>query len=145
MLPIIKEDYTPGGSYLCHLFYMHSTIMISDCTCKNVFIYNHNVYRWCYMDMFLCLLLVAICTLCHWLGIYDYCCAFICILCNYRCIYVTVHVLRISLHPPYNIAEFTFCLKVGCLSDNSVLDCVSVNDLLLCLFVKDVLHIIDLL
>ena len=91
------------------------------------------------MNMCPCLVLVAICIVCHWLVIFYYWYIFMWILCSYRYICVTAHVLLISPHPPYNIVRLA---SVWPYQPYLIIQCVwmfwSVSDLQLCLFVQAV-------
>ena len=110
MLLTLKEGNIIGSLNLCHLFCMFSWIVIYDFICTGVCLYATTICKdGALMDMFLCLLLVAICSLCHWPGIYYFCCASTWILCNYGCIYVDVDVLILSLHCACSWFTHTWC------------------------------------
>ena len=68
------------------------------------------------MDMCSCLLLVAICVLCYWLGIFHLWYESMWILCNYRYICFTVHVLLYHYTIGVDlsvVSELFFLLSVG--------------------------------
>ena len=91
MLLPLKDDDTAGSLCLCHLFCVLWMTMISGYICTKVCLYTIAICtNGAVINMWLWLLLVAICILCHWLDILYYWYASICILCNYWYICVTV-------------------------------------------------------
>ena len=101
-----------------NLFSVLSVIAMSDYICTRVHLYTIII---CTDGMTIvmcpCMLLAAICAVCHWLDVCELWCASVGImqlqihLCNCSC-------PVILLHPPYNGARCGFCLIVLCLSDD---------------------------
>ena len=117
-------DNTTASLYLCHLFSMLSLIMLSAYLCTRMYLNTIALSTdGTIVNMCPCLLLVVICAVCQWPGVFYYWYACIWILCNYRCICVNINVLTISLHPPSsNVVKCSFCIPVLCLSDDTVSD-----------------------
>ena len=123
----MKHDNTTGSLYLWHLVYVRSLKIVFDPVRTRMHLYAIVICTdGTITNMCLCFLLVAICVVCHCPGVFYYLDWSVLIFCNYGCIFVIVHVLAISIHPPlYSIARCNFFVTVLCLSDDTVFLIVS--------------------
>ena len=67
----MADDIKTGSLYLYQLFHVLSVIMILDYICMKVHFYTIST---CTdgVFMYMCLLLVVICEVCHWLSVLYY-------------------------------------------------------------------------
>ena len=73
MILAFKDANTNGSIHLCYLFYMLSMIMIFNYICTTMHLYTIVMCTDdAIMNMYLCMLLVATCVVCYWLGMFYY-------------------------------------------------------------------------
>ena len=107
MLIIFNDDNTTGSSWLCHLYFVPCIRVVSDYVYKTI------------IDMCLCLLLVATCTQCYWLGIFYFWYASMWIFCNYGyiCVSVSYDIAIVSMKHMNSDNFYSLCWIVNRIND----------------------------
>ena len=85
LLFTLKHDNPTGRFWLCCLFSIINMFIILDYICTRVHLYSIATCTYgMIVNMCTCLLMLAICAVCHWPGIFYYWYTTEWILCNYR-------------------------------------------------------------